>query len=255
MKTGSNKVDHLGRAYAGSQLQFQIYVNRRHHEFNEAIAVAFHDFESDTRIDWVSPLEADQFEEYRDREFLMALDLDHLSPDFAEFWPRGGPVWDALAEVNPSSGRTTGVLLVEGKSYPSEMRSHGTRAGAKSLKMIEASLARTRTWLAATHTASWTDDLYQFANRLAHLDFFRKVVGIPAWLASLNFIDDPHHPTSLHEWQNAMPATKADLDIGNADIPFYSDVYIPARPRTELAPEERESDLTESYLDQLNDHY
>ena len=234
MKTGSDRVDDLGRAYAGSQLQIQIYVNRRQRELNSAIVAALLDFSSSTRLDWVSPVEISGFEEYRDLEFLDALDLKRVAMDLAEFWPRRGPVWDALAKVQHGPSGAVGVLLVEGKSYPGEMRSGGADASEGSLETIEASLDRTRTWLGARKTSSWTGDLYQFANRLAHLYFFRKIVQIPAWLISLNFVDDPHHPTTIPDWQRAMAAAKSDLGIEDTDIPFYADVYLPARARPEL---------------------
>ena len=233
MKTGSDKVDELGRAYAGSQLQVQIYVNRRQAELDMAVAAALSDLNHGALFDWVSPVQHGDFEEYRDLEFLEALDLKRYAMDLAEFWPRRGPVWDALATVKSASGQD-GVLLAEGKSYPGEMRSRGSNASEGSLEIIEASLEKTRRWLGVAQTPSWIGDLYQLANRLAHLYFFREVVGLPAWLVSLNFVDDPHHPTSLAQWQDGIREAKRDLGIGDVDIPYYADVYLPARARDEL---------------------
>ena len=234
MKTGSDKVDEQGRAYAGSQLQIQIYVNRRQTELDAAIARALPGIASGIPFEWVSPVERAEFEEYRDLKFIEALELESVAMDLAEFWPRRGPVWDALARVPLSSGGSTGVLLVEGKSYPAEMRSRGTGASEGSLEIIEASLQRTRQWLGAAGTPSWTGDLYQLANRLAHLHFFREVAGVPAWLVCLNFVGDSHHPTTLEEWESGVHQAKQDLGIAGLEVPFYADVYLPAHERVEL---------------------
>jgi len=234
MKTGSDKVDDQGRAYTGSQLQIQIYVNRRQAELDAAIARALPDTASGIPFDWVSPVERAEFEEYRDLQFLEALELTSQAMDLAEFWPRRGPVWDALARVPLSSGGSTGVLLVEGKSYPAEMRSSGTNASDGSLELIKASLQQTRQWLGAASTPSWTGDLYQLANRLAHLHFFREVARVPAWLVCLNFVGDSHCPTTVEEWESGVQRAKQDLGIAGLEIPFYADVYLPAHERVEL---------------------
>ena len=100
MLKNRSRVDELGRAFAGSQLQIQIYVNRREEELSQAVLNALPSLASlSPRVHWVSPLESKKFIEYKDAEFLRAVGLVHLSPKLKELWPFRGPNWDALAAV------------------------------------------------------------------------------------------------------------------------------------------------------------
>jgi hypothetical protein len=98
----------------GSQLQIQTYVNRRQGELNASILKVFRELvESRASLEWVSPLERERFLEYQDGAFLTALGLPQLSGGLSDFWPQGGPKWDALAKVRFDHDHSSGVLLVE----------------------------------------------------------------------------------------------------------------------------------------------
>ena len=100
MTTKTTRIDDASRAYAGSQLQLQIYVNRRSEELSQKVIQGLPDLASlHPRLHWVSPLEKDRFAEYQDTAFLKACGLKHLSAELKAFWPPGGPVWDALASI------------------------------------------------------------------------------------------------------------------------------------------------------------
>lgn len=231
MTEKEKRADELGRAFKGSQLQVQVYVNRRQAELSTAIGDALG--LAGSSIIWVSPLEHDGFKELQDKAFLEAVGQLSAGMNLAEFWPANGPVWDALATVRVS-GSPEGVMLAEGKSYPGEMRSDGCKATPDSRSKIEAALERTRGWLGAGDSQAWMGDYYQFANRLAHLFFFRELVGVPAWLVSLCFTDDPHCPTSIDEWRMGLAGAREALGLAGRHIPFYADVFLPARAREEL---------------------
>ncbi|MBW1769003.1 MAG: hypothetical protein JRJ65_18400 [Deltaproteobacteria bacterium] len=112
MIKGPPRVDEHGRAFAGSQRQMQAYVNFRAEELSENILNVLPSLSSlNPSINWVSPLENDKYCEYQDKAFLVAVGLGHLSDALSDFWPKGGPVWDALASVDLPDNR--GVLLVE----------------------------------------------------------------------------------------------------------------------------------------------
>src|SRR5271170_5970967 len=112
----SSRVDSTGRAHAGSQKQIQIYVNEKTQTLNSALAQSLSRYELDEKgINWVSPLAADTYSEYQDSEFLERVGLGGLSPRLQEFWPRGGPCWDALARIEG------GCLLIEAKSHVAEI--------------------------------------------------------------------------------------------------------------------------------------
>ena len=66
----------------------------------------------------VSPLESDGFSEYRDQEFMDRLEVRTASRALSDFWPPGGPRWDALAITG--GGRR---LLVEAKANIREFNS------------------------------------------------------------------------------------------------------------------------------------
>jgi len=235
----NRRVDSLGRAYAGSQLQIQLWVNRRSRELTQAVLAALPSLASlNPRIRWVSPLESAGFVEYQDREFLRAVALEGCAPQLSRFWPRGGPVWDALAAVE--TARTADcrrVLLVEAKSHVSEVYGGGCKASARSRERIEEALGLTKRWLGASSDADWTGALYQSANRLAHLYFFREVMGVPAWLINVYFVNDPHSPTSRADWEVALVGIKAQLGLAGISIPHAADLFLEAGLREELPQE------------------
>jgi hypothetical protein len=68
--------------------------------------------------------------------------------------------------------------------------------------------------------------LYQMANRITHLYFFREVLGIDAWFVNLCFVDDRHCPTAQPEWELGLAEAKRNMGI--ATVPFAADVFLPA---------------------------
>jgi len=229
----ADRTDAFGRAYAGSQLQIQTYVNRRRAQLDDAIRQAFPEL-AHAAIQWVSPLEEERFTEYRDEAFLNALSLTELPGLLAQFWPQGGPQWDALARVHwpEERSRPPGVLLAEAKSYPSEMYSTGSRAtGADSRARISESLSAARRWFGTdSGAADWDGLLYQFANRLAHLYWFRQCAGVEAWFAHVCFTGDPHSPTPASVWRDAVSEAHKSLGLSDS-IPFCADILVEAAGR------------------------
>ena len=119
----TRRTDDLGRAFKGSQRQIQIAVAHRKPELFKAITTQL-DCPDGTQLIWKSPLEKEKFKEYRDESFLEAVNLKELADDLRDFWPRRGPQWDGLARLE-KDGQLTGIVLVEAKSYPEEMRGPG----------------------------------------------------------------------------------------------------------------------------------
>jgi hypothetical protein len=74
--------------------------------------------------------------------------------------------------------------------------------------------------------ADWKWPLYQSANRIAHLYFFREILGIEAWLVNIYFTHDPHSPTTRSAWQSGIAQVKKSL--GTAEVPHCADVFLPA---------------------------
>ncbi len=237
MKKENTRVDDSGRAYAGSQLLIQTYVNRRTDELSQNVFDALPSIALlNPKLRWVSPLKNEKFVEYQDRAFLKAVGFEHLADDLREFWPRGGPSWDALAVLEfPEDLNSKGVLLVEAKSHPPEIYGGGMRAKAKESKeKIEKALNRTKRGLGVSPDIDWTGSLYQSANRMAHLYFFREIVNVPAWLVNICFINDPHSPTDFELWQKEIRNVKKELGINDINIPYMVNIFLEARDRGEL---------------------
>jgi hypothetical protein len=198
---------------------------------NDALVSEFPEL-TGQEVEWRSPLAEDRYREYHDEAFLDQVDLGDHAADLATFWPRGGPVWDALAVVR-LSGRP-GIVLAEGKSYPDELFGPGCQASASSRAKIEAALERTQEWLGlALDPGRWCGRLYQTAKRLAHLYFFNEVLGVRAWFVHLLFVDDPHGRTSAHEWGYAISEANSELGLEHA-VPRAGHVLLPAAPADEL---------------------
>lgn len=221
-----------GRATAGSQLQTQICVNEHPDELNRKILASLPTLPSDVDVEWVSPLLEADFAEHGDEEFLSALQLDHLDKKLVGgFWPRGGPCWDALAILRRSEEADFhGVLLVEAKSHRIEVCGSGCGAGGDRRDKIRAALQLTADWLHVPFRNWWLGPLYQQANRLAHLYFFREIAGIPAWLVNLYFLNDPYRPTTRQQWCDFLPDVKAELGLTGVTVPFAADVFVDVEP-------------------------
>ena len=175
----------------------------------------------DATLEWISPRRADQWAEYRDEELLHALGRPELGERLRAFWPRGGPQWDGVARA----GET--VFLVEAKAHLEELKS-ACQAGETSREMIARALERTRTSLNARPGADWLSGYYQYANRLAHLHFFREA-QVNAYLVFLYFLNDARMggPSSRSVWEAALQPVYRDLGIDQCQpIPGVVNVFV-----------------------------
>jgi hypothetical protein len=166
-------------------------------------------------IEWVSPRRDDDFAEYRDASFLTKVGARDLAASLGEFWPARGPQWDALGKSNGGD-----IFLVEAKAHIPELFSPPTQASAVSREKIERALADTIATLGATPRAPWTEAFFQYANRLAHLDFLRRLHGRKAWLIFVYFVGDAEMkgPITEAEWRAALPVVKHVLGIPETHV-------------------------------------
>ena len=156
-------------ALRGSQRWLQITVNRCTGVIDNAISKAI-GLGQDETIEWLSPLESEEYLEYRDYAFLERLGLRPQQRQLSDFWSAGGPVWEVLART--SSGRS---LLVEAKANIPEFDTNPTGDTGQSLSKIKEALEETRSFLGVRSETDWTNCFYQYANKLAHLYFLRGV--------------------------------------------------------------------------------
>jgi hypothetical protein len=231
----AKRTDERGRAFAGSQLQVQIYVSRKADILSKAVIRSLAAVGKNApSVRWTAPLEAELFKEPVDQAFLLALGLEDAMEAFRQFWPSGGPNWDALAVLGDGA-RRDGVLLVEAKSYPEEMYGPGCRAtNPTSLGIIQRSLAAAQKWFGAAPGTDWTGRLYQYANRLAHVYFLRHELRVDAWLVNLCFTDDgTTRLTTAAQWHRVIPTFKRELGF-LGEVPWVVDVVLPAHRRSDL---------------------
>jgi uncharacterized protein (DUF4415 family) len=221
-----------GRARKGSQWNIQEYVNWGARELNDVVRNEVAQLRK-ADLEWVSPLARDGFKEYRDADFLSRVGLATHAESLADFWPVRGPLWDALAIVGRGGNDRPGVLLVEAKSYTSEMHGRGSRAKAQaSVKKIQSALEQTCRWLGVSAVPdSWTGPLYQHANRLAHLYWLNEIAGVDAWLVFCLFADDrTHRATTRRDWVEAISNTTRELGLEGIAVPRLHHVVLTALP-------------------------
>jgi hypothetical protein len=161
-------------------------------------------------VTWRSPLEGDDFREYRDGAALAKAGIVNLKKPLETFWPARGPVWDAVGITTQNSS-----LFIEAKAHIAETASPATRASADSLKLINQSLEETRRFYAPRAKADWSNLFYQYANRLAHHHFLTHLNGLSSTLVFLYFVnaDDMLGPMSEEEWHGAIRLVHAILGL------------------------------------------
>ena len=197
-------------AAKGSRRWLQIAVDRAPELLDEALRRAGA-IDADDSVLWKSPLASDQFTEYKDAKVLWHLGVNNLRRrSLEEFWPRRGPVWDALGR-----SRRERLILVEAKAHIPEAASQECKASEASLKRIRRSLEKARRFYAPRSKADWSACLYQYANRLAFQYFFAHVNGLPTRLVFLDFYNavDVDGPKSEAEWRGATRLIHALLGL------------------------------------------
>jgi hypothetical protein len=202
----------------GSLKDIQVLVNKNQDLINNLLKSFFQDL-ADQQIIWTSPIEQDDFAEYRDNDFLLKVGLDPTEIKLDDFWPTTGPQWDALA-------KTTGghVILVEAKANIPEIVSPGTGAKKKSKCLIDHSLCETKKYLNITNDIDWSGKFYQYTNRLAHLYFLREKCKVQAYLINIYFIGDKTvlGPKTKQEWDGALKVLKTYLGISRHKLSKYT---------------------------------
>lgn len=224
-ESNRNRVDEHGRAYKGSQLQAQAYVTCLTRQLNAAIEKGIADVDAQM-IRWRAPLPGDRYAEPRDSAFLRLAGLGHLEPALKRFWPRGGPVWDAVATFTPRRSASHGVLLVEAKSYPEEMRSACKASDGARVRIVSA-LESTIAARGASGTTTWTTAYYQLANRIAWLDWLRDE-RVDARLVLLSIIGDPHRPTTEAAWRDALETVWNEMGLDEGARDHIAEVFLSA---------------------------
>ena len=158
----------------GSLRWIQHLVNQHPGVLNDAIGLG--------PVEWRSPRADDGYAEYRDRAFLERLGITLSRRRLEDFWPTGGPQWDALGRA--ACGE---AILVEAKAHVPELLSSPTQASDASAETIRGSLSEAASALGAAPGTDWCQRFYQYANRLAHAWFLAQANEVPVRLAFVYF--------------------------------------------------------------------
>jgi len=176
-------------------------------------------------INWRSPLQTDDYAEYRDEDFLKRLGiLGKITYPLSDFWPDNGPQWDALGVSEDE------IILVEAKANIPEMVSPGTKAGTSSRRKIKNSLDEVKKYLSVSDSIDWTGTFYQYVNRIAHLYYLREKNQIEARLLFIYFINDVtvRGPKTKDEWLGAIQTMECylGLDKNHKLRKYIHDIFI-----------------------------
>lgn len=226
------RVPQKSRANKGSQKWIQDIINGCPELINARIQKEITSLFG-REIRWTSPLEQDEFAEYRDTTFLKKINLQGLSEDLRQFWPKNGPQWDALGRTLDEEA----FILVEAKANVPELVSFCGAEDKKSLKTISASLDDTKQWLNCRDPhIDWKCGFYQYANRLAHLYFLKKKHQKEAYLIFLYFVNDTEYiPTSRDAWDFALQLQKKLMGLSSASLAGkVIDIFINIKEINEL---------------------
>jgi hypothetical protein len=204
------------QAKKGSQKWIQKLINDKPEILNSQIW-STPSFSEKEVIQWFSPLKNDNYAEYRDQAFLKLLDVKLEKSPLNEFWPEGGPQWDALGRS--ASGK---LFLVEAKSHIQELISTLQAKDEDSIKRILRSLGEVKDYLESKTDFDWSKRFYQYTNRLAHLYLLRKN-GLSAYLVFVYFTNDlqTRGPTTVFEWKGAVKLLHSCLGIGRHKLTEY----------------------------------
>lgn len=197
------------RASKGSQRWIQTLVNERPELIDSELAQRI-GLKPEERVHWLSPLENDDYAEYRDQQFLDRLGVKLEEVSLKTFWPKQGPRWDGLARTDRGD-----LILVEAKSHIRELVTAPTGAKGTSLTKIRKSLTEVQWFLRAGSSADWATCFYQYTNRLAHLYLLHQLNSQPAYMLFIYFVNDRQMdgPTTEAEWQGAIALMEAFLGL------------------------------------------
>jgi hypothetical protein len=195
-------------ASRGSQRWIQLAVNQRPAVLHQALRRSGI-LQAGEDVEWRSPLRTDGFREYRDGSALAAAGIKTLRRSLLDFWPRRGPVWDAIGVCGGAP------IFVEAKAHIPETVSRGSRASESSLKLIGESLIQARRWYAPKARREGPELFYQYRNRLAHHFFLRQLNELDARLVFLYFVNarDVNGPATDLEWKGAIRLIHAALGL------------------------------------------
>lgn len=159
--------------------------------------------------------------------------LDFLEPEhpvrqeWSRYWPTSGNAqnWDAVGRLQTDGQEEW--LLVEAKAHIDEPKSSCGAKESDGLPMIRSAFEVTKQHMGVDQSKNWLSPFYQYANRLAALDFLLQH-DVPARLVFIYFLGDKYHgktcPATAGEWMPALKESAAHLVLsGTSDVEARTD--------------------------------
>jgi hypothetical protein len=209
-------VGEMGHGY-GSEWHLLRYMGRHRRELDRRILAET----GGEEIEWLD-FRFDPSAPFGDRELR---GVEFLPPEhrarigWATFWPTRGNAqnWDAIGRLRRDGA--TEWLLVEAKGNLEELRSScGAKAGEAGAVLIAQTFARTKRRLGVDPARDWLNGYYQYANRLAVLDFLNEE-NEPARLLFIYFTGDKNGerncPPEAAGWREALAEQDRHLGLGD----------------------------------------
>lgn len=135
-----------------------------------------------------------------------------------DWWPQSGNAqnWDAVGRLRQTNGAEEWLLVEAKANIPEIWNERGCGAGEKSRERITRAIRETQEVCGVTGNDEWLGGYYQYANRLAVLNFLNKN-GVPARLLFLYFTGDCRSgvecPSNEAGWMSALATMKRTLGL------------------------------------------
>jgi hypothetical protein len=148
-------------------------------------------------LEWRAPMATAGYAEPRDATFWPAIEKPELAKLASDWWPRGGPSWNAIAIARNAGGADT-VVLVEAKANAPEFGGAPcTATSLSSIDKITAALTAAHSALGASGSPTdWLGPHYQLANRLTWTHWLRAQNVDAVFVHTVFEHDRSHVPTA-----------------------------------------------------------
>ncbi|MCE9592356.1 MAG: hypothetical protein K8S99_17765 [Planctomycetes bacterium] len=201
-----------------------------------------------TNISWLDFIPRESGRTYRTRTRILEVERsrlnfldasDPLQKEYDTFFPprsKQQQEWDAVGQATIEGQKEW--VLVEAKAHCGEIVRKGTGAEGDSLKMIDASLTRTKIAMGIDKKCDWIGGYYQYANRIMTLHFLNSK-GCKAHLVFLYFTGDDFTgkqcPSTSDAWKSTIDEVKTDLGLDRLQPGAYlmdriHEVFLPVLP-------------------------
>ena len=207
----------------GSEYQLLRFLGHHRNYLNKTISDVLNTNEN---INWLDyPFKNNRLSLDGELKDVECFENKDIGEKWKEYWPQSGNSqnWDGIFKINNT------WYFVEAKAHSSETDSSCKATSEKSILTIKKAFAETiNSFNAAKTSEHWVSrdcKSYQFANRLAFINFCNKV-GIKAKLVYISFLNGFDKPgtsgkmnvSSQEEWEKIWKKEYEDLGVSEENL-------------------------------------